>query len=164
MLDEWRIEPGKTSRSLCPVETVHAHFAALLLEETFEQELLALGIGKLRFRHRKEVVASLRALHVALWRLALIRSFPNEYETIFSLFLESLRERSGASRILPEIPEQEIRDHVERLQCHGANDFTDVAAYLVSRFKLGKPDDAAARLRLILLIRRAYTTIFDHLI
>ena len=152
--------------STCTFEAILNNFTSLLQEADFEQELRALGIGKLWFRQRRRVVASLQALYVALWRLALLRSFPEDADHICNLFLESLRSQSGSRRTyaLTDDFEQEVRDYVERLQHHGSANFTDVATYLVSRLKPKEPDDAAARLRLALLIRNAYTTIFAHLV
>lgn len=157
---------GISGHSPYTIEEVLDNFVVLLEGETFEQELRALGIGRMRFLYRGRAIASLRALHVALWRLALLHSFPKEGEHICSLFLESLRNRAKTDRERTrfEAFEQEVLSYRELLKDRGADDFTAVAAHLVSRFRPGASDSAAIRLRLILLIRNAYTVIFDRLI
>ena len=63
------------------------NFAALLDDVDFSAELALLGIGRLQFLRRRQMLVELRGLYIALWRLALGRSFPNDADTMLSVFL-----------------------------------------------------------------------------
>ena len=54
------------------------NFAALLDDADFTAELELVGVGRFQFLRRRQMCLELRGLYMALWRLALSRSFPND--------------------------------------------------------------------------------------
>ena len=145
------------------VDEVVDTFTALLASLDFDHELALLGVGRFRFIRRKRLVHELRALAVALWKLALERSFPEVSERIFSHFLE--RESAGFRN--PERGqrfEKTVLAYVALLAKRREADFTEAGAHIVGFFKFPEARAAALRLRLALQIRALYTLIFDQLI
>ncbi|SFV74021.1 hypothetical protein [Desulfovibrio piger] len=65
------------------------NFPVLLLDLDAGRALHILGIGRLQFRRRARLLAEWRGLCMALWRLALQRSFPDHAEAMFRQFRES---------------------------------------------------------------------------
>ena len=65
------------------------NFPVLLLDLDAGRALHILGIGRLQFRRRARLLAEWRGLCMALWRLALQRSFPEHAEAMFRQFRES---------------------------------------------------------------------------
>ena len=52
------------------------NFKALLADADFTLELELLGIKRMQFMRRRQMQSELMGLYMALWRLALARSFP----------------------------------------------------------------------------------------
>ena len=65
------------------------NFPVLLLDLDAGRALHILGIGRLQFRRRARLLAEWRGLCMALWRLALWRSFPEHAEAMSRQFRES---------------------------------------------------------------------------
>lgn len=145
-----------------PEALVQANFAALLQGTDFTAELEILGIGRMQFMRRRQMLVELRGLYMGLWRLALDSSFPHDADAIFADFLRAYAVRypdKVSGRVL-----ERAEQYWGMLQAKGKSDFSDVARHLCS-FAPQEQGDARARvLRLVLLIRNAYTMIFDRLI
>lgn len=148
------------------VDEVLENFAALLESMDFAQELALLGIRRFHFRHRQKVFRELRALYIGTWRLALLRSFPEEAEHIFTTFLAELLDEAETEKELERARAFDalVRGYVDRLRERGDADFTGVSGHIVNLFKHKNEDTIPRRLKLALLIRNTYTVIFDRLI
>lgn len=149
------------------VDEVLANFSAVLDSMDFARELAVLGVKRLHFRRRERLIRELRALSIGLWRLALHRSFPQDGETMFELFLARLAEEAPArsreaQRVLDFI--QLARGYVELLWEKGDTDFMVASSHIVGLFKQKDQETASRSLKLALLIRNTYTVIFDRLI
>lgn len=138
------------------------NFAALLDDVDFSGELASLGIGRLQFLRRRQMLIELRGLYMALWRLALGRSFPHDADAMFSVFIHGflMRNRDKIARAIAE----RGRQYWGMLEPVGDSDFTDVARHLISFSAHEEKDRPALVLRLALDIRSIYRTIFERLI
>ena len=138
------------------------NFAALLDDADFTAELELMGIGRMQFMRRRQMLVEWRGLYMALWRLALASSFPQEAERMFATFLRSYHaahpDKLG-SRIM-----ERAQEYWGMLQPKGDADFSDVARHLGSFSVQDEKQARSLTLRLVLHIRRAYKIIFDRLI
>ena len=138
------------------------NFAALLDGTDFTAELELMGIGRMQFMRRRQMLAEWRGLYMALWRLALGSSFPRDAERMFAAFLRSYH-AAHPDKLSARAMER-AREYWGMLQPRGDADFSEVARHLGS---FSAQDEKRARsltLRLVLHIRRAYGLIFDRLI
>ena len=76
-----------------PEVLVQANFTALLEGLDFAAELEILGIGRMQFMRRRQMLVELRGLCMGLWRLALASSFPHNADQIFASFLRAYADR-----------------------------------------------------------------------
>ena len=151
---------SQNSPSPYTIEEVVDNFQVLLEHMNFEQELALLGIGQVRFLLRRKLKIEWQTLVIALWRLALERSFPHDGQVIFETFLK--RRTAGLSLKQAGNFAERIRTYVESLQSHGDADFVPTGERLLH---LVNPTIAPSlRLRVALHIRALYTLIFDRLI
>ncbi|MDY3810433.1 hypothetical protein FYJ44_12140 [Desulfovibrio sp. PG-178-WT-4] len=138
------------------------NFAALLDDADFTAELELMGIGRMQFMRRRQMLVEWRGLYMALWRLALASSFPQDAERMFATFLRSYHaahpDKLG-SRIM-----ERAQEYWGMLQPKGDADFSDVARHLGSFSVQDEKQARSLTLRLVLHIRRAYKIIFDRLI
>ncbi len=138
------------------------NFAALLDDADFTAELELMGIGRMQFMRRRQMLVEWRGLYIALWRLALASSFPQDAERMFATFLRSYHaahpDKLG-SRIM-----ERAQEYWGMLQPKGDADFSDVARHLGSFSVQDEKQARSLTLRLVLHIRRAYKIIFDRLI
>lgn len=144
------------------IEQALANFAALLDDIDFAAELELLGITRLQFMRRKQMLLELRGLYAALWRLALGRSFPQDADLMFAIFLRRYGQShvgKGASQIV-----ERARQYWGMLEPAGDGDFSDIARHLVSFLEREEKDRRPLTLKLALHIRSAYRFIFERLI
>ena len=138
-------------------------FAELLATVNFGAELRELGIGRLQLVTRIRAKRLLTAVCIALWHVALERSFPNDADAFFAHFLRTypplVGDRGGARK---------LRDLVTRYDALVAEkkdtDFTGVADTLVTDLGIGESDARRQQLKLSLRIRSIYELIFEKLI
>lgn len=150
------------TESLAP--TVLANFQALFNSVDFNEQLKILGIGKMQFVLRKQVLLELQSLFVALWRLALDKSFPQDGSLIYEAFLDSLIDQNKKDTRQAHSLVQRVRDYVDMLSHHKDSDFSEVSAHLASFVQSNDASSKQLRLRLALNIRALYMLIFDRLI
>lgn len=138
------------------------NFSVLLDDTDFSMELDLLGIGRLQFLLRRQMSLELKGLYIALWRLALARSFPADADDMFAAFLHSyLMEHSGkTSRHIV----QRAREYWSMLLPSGDSDFIAVARHLTSFVVKEQADTRPLELKMALHIRSIYRFIFDRLI
>ena len=138
------------------------NFMALYEDADFTVELAYLGVGRMQFLRRRQMLLELRGLYMALWRLALARSFPQDADLMFDTFLReyAAKNRDRASdRVLTR-----GREYWGMLEPMGDGDFSDVARHLTSFFAKTEMGDKSVNLKLVLHIRKLYKHIFDRLI
>ncbi len=129
----------------------------------FKPELEDLGIGRFQFVRRKKALREFRALSIALWGLALQKSFPNDAENFFQEFRSALPAVFPASKER-ELMENRINIYVDCLNVKKDSDFLPVATYLAEVMALDTEDMRRLRLKLSLFMRTLYTLIFDKLV
>jgi hypothetical protein len=154
-----------SSVSLSPaytIEEVVDNFQVLLDHMDFEQEMALLGVGPARFLLRRKLKAEWQTLVIALWRLALERSFPHDGQIIFDTFLE--RRTAGLNVKQTNNFTARVRAYVESVQSHGDADFMPTGERLLGVVKPATAAAPALQLRVALRIRTLYTLIFDRLI
>ncbi len=147
------------------IDEVLDNFSAVLEDLDFSRELAILGIKRLHFRRRQRLVRELRALSVALWRLALQRSFPHNERSIFESFLFRIAQhpdhkREKQAAVFIEL----IHGYLNLLQEKGDSDFMVASRHIVDLFRHASQDTTSQSLKLALLIRNKYTIIFERLI
>lgn len=138
------------------------NFAALLDDTDFTAELELTGIGRFQFLRRRQMTLELRGLYMALWRLALAHSFPNDADAMFATFLHGYltRHPDKAARQAAE----RARQYWDMLQPMGDADFNDVARHITSFSERDEKTCRTLTLKLALHIRKIYRFIFDRLI
>lgn len=144
------------------VELALDNFAALLADVDFSAELILLGIGRLQFMRRRQMLVELRGLYIALWRLALGRSFPRDADAMFAVFLH--RYLMGNRDKVARATAERGRQYWEMLLPVGDGDFSGVARHIASFSHKDEKEQPALVLKLALDIRSYYTTLFQKLI
>lgn len=138
------------------------NFAVLLDDTDFTAHLHLMGVGRLHFTRRKQLLLEWRGLYVALWRLALGRSFPQDADAMQEAFCRSYRERHRDKQtpLMLERAEQ----YWDMMRVTKESDFTEVARHFCSFCQMTEKDTRSLQLKLVLIIRKAYTDIFRRLI
>lgn len=144
-------------------DEVIQQFLALYNCMDFKSELEDIGIGRFQLARRKKALREFRALSVALWRLALQKSFPNDADAFFHQF------RTTLMSIVPNNKENilfqnRINIYVDWLEPKKDADFLPVAGYLAGVLALEADDTPRLRLKLSLIMRNLYGLIFDRLV
>lgn len=144
------------------VEHVLENFDALLGDVNFTRELQMLGVGRLDFLRRRQMLLELRGLYIGLWYLALRRSFPGRAEEIFSAYLKHHAE------LRPDKKSRQLRERAaqykDMLHSAGDQDFTTVSRHILSFYHKDEETLKALSLRLALRFRATYTFLFDRLL
>lgn len=138
------------------------NFSALLEDADFTSELELMGIGRMQFLRRRQMLVEWRGLYMALWRLALASSFPQDAEDMFEAFLRDYH-AAHPDKISTRIMER-AKEYWGMLQPKGDADFSDLARHLGSFSSQDEKQARSMNLRLVLHIRKAYKIIFDRLI
>lgn len=144
-------------------DEVIRHFLALYNCMDFKILLEELGIGRFQFLRRKKALRECRALCMALWDLALQKSFPDDAGEFFSAFREQAPDLTGAGRE-PSRLRTRVDTYIELLAAKKDADFLPVADYMARELAMDKADMPRLRLKLSLLIRRLYVLIFQKLV
>lgn len=121
-----------------------------------------LGVGRFQFLRRKQMYIELKSLHMALWRLAISSSFPNQAEAMFPAFLEAYSRNhpgKGDARIVSRAPQ-----YWGMIAPAGDGDFSGVSRHLISFFPPREKELKAITLKLALRLHTSYRFIFDRLI
>lgn len=144
-------------------EEVGRTFADLLAAFDYGTELHELGIGRWSFLKRSHAVKLLTAVNIALWHVALERSFPNDADTFFAHFVKTYPPLAGDGRSA-----KKLRDLVTQYDTLVAEkkdtDFTQVADTLIGALGILESDKRRQQLKLSLHIRSVYEFIFEKLI
>ena len=138
------------------------NFKALLADADFTLELELLGIKRMQFMRRRQMQSELMGLYMALWRLALARSFPVDAPRMFELFQQEYvqaHKDKHSSHIV-----QRANEYWAMLEPRGDGDFSEVARHLCSFSTLDPGQAKSINLKLVLHIRKIYKLVFDRLI
>lgn len=138
-----------------------ANFYALLRSADFSAELAVLGVGRFQFTLRRRMLQEFESLYVALWRMALGRSFPDEAEYIFDMFCSNYTQRKDKKK---EEMVGRAREYWAMLRATGNRDFFSVAAHLASFVTFDEDKTKKIVLKLALHLRALYQCIFERLI
>lgn len=144
------------------IQTALDNFAVLLDDADFSIELELTGVGRFQFMRRRQMQVELRGLYLALWRLALARSFPEDCESMFATFLHAYLSRRPDAKVA-KVAER-ARQYWGMLQPTGDANFYDVARHLTSFAERDEKTQRTQTLKLALHIRQVYRFIFDRLI
>jgi len=144
-------------------DEVIRQFLALYDCMDFRAELEDLGIGRFQFGRRKKALRELKALCIALWGLALQKSFPDDAFDFFTEFREKAPDLNGPGPE-PGRLHTRVNIYIDLLNPKKDADFLPVATYLAEVLALDKGDLARLRLKLSLIIRNLYIMIFNKLV
>lgn len=138
-------------------------FAELLATFDFKAEMFGLGIGRFAILKRVTAKRHLTAISIALWHIALEKSFPNNAEAFFSHFTETypplMGGKGGAKKL------RDLVIHYDALIAKKKDsDFTTVADTLVETLNIAETDKRRQQLRLSLQVRAIFELIFNKLI
>ncbi len=151
------------SNELSP-DIIVSRFQALLSSFDFVEELHILGIGKYSFRKKKKLIIEIKSLYVALWKIALEKSFPENWNSYFNLFLEEIRPQLKCSAQTAQFITRRIEVYDTLLAPTKENNFSEVSRQLVSTYIKKQEDLESPTLKFSLKIRQVYTLIFNRLI
>ncbi|MDR1490935.1 MAG: hypothetical protein LBS65_10770 [Desulfovibrio sp.] len=143
-------------------EEVIRQFLALYLSLNFEEELSFIGVGRLSFFRRRKCIREFNALAIALWELALQKSFPDQAAEFFAALREDAR-FVGSGREAEKLVAR-VDAYAELLKLRKDADFLPVAEHMAGLLSRSARDFARLRLKLSLSIRSLYTLIFDKLV
>lgn len=138
------------------------NFAVLIDDFDFRAEMDMLGIGRMQFMRRKQMTIEFKGLYIALWRMALARSFPRFADDMLTIFLRRYGRRHG-EKIGSQIAERATQ-YWGMILPHGDTDFSNVAAHLLSFLPGEQKEDRALTLKVALRVRSVYDFIFERLI
>lgn len=138
-------------------------FADLLATFDFEAELHGLDISRFSFIRRFRSKRLLTALCIALWHIALEKSFPNDADAFFAEFLETWPPLTGDGRSAKGLHALVVRYDALVAEKKDA-DFSKVAEVLAEDLKIHENDRRRQQLRMSLHIRSVYELIFAKLI
>ena len=138
------------------------NFEARLADTDFAVELELMEIGRLQFLLRRQMLVEWRGLHMALWRLALEKSFPQDAEAIFAAFASEYQDARPDKQSAASV--SRAGEYWGMLAPAGEADFSPAARHLASFFSGEAGKQRSLSLKLALHIRRTYKNIFDRLL
>ncbi len=138
-------------------------FAALCADLDFIKEMQILGVSRWHFLRRRQLEREFRALYVGLWRLALVRSFPQQHVQIFHAYMLHLA-KTAPSQAQAGQDSQLVLQYVELLRNRGDSDFSEASRHLLSLVHIDEKNIKALILKLALHIRARYDYFFRHLV
>lgn len=144
-------------------EEILGQFLALYNGMDFKRELDELGINRFHASRRKRVQREFQGLSIALWRLALLKSFPKDADRYF----QELKEKSPIMNTADCSGEEmrlRVNEYVEMMEAKKDKDFLPVAGYLADVLALDEDEVERLKLKLSLIIRNVYKRIFDKLV
>jgi hypothetical protein len=144
-------------------EEVVELFLALYNCLDFRDILEDLGIGRFNFPRRNKALRELKALCIALWDLALQKSFPSDASDFFTFFLRVAPDLAGKGRAANDMREL-VSGYVKLLEHKRDADFMPVADHLAQTLAFSSRDMPRLRLKISLITRNLYNMIFNKLV
>lgn len=159
---------GATQRARVSVaqysaDEVIQQFLALYHCLDFKAQLADIGIGRFHVARRRKALHEFRVLAVALWGLALQKSFPADAQEFFAEFRAKIPDLTGRGGAAERFANR-LNIYVDLLAPKRDADFLPVAEYLSEVLALNADDFRRLRLKLSLIIRNLYVLIFDRLV
>jgi hypothetical protein len=145
-------------------ENVMQRFTSLLKSFDFEEEFRLLEIGKLHIVKKRNALRELKALYIALWKIALDKSLPEHADNIFRDFIDSLARNFKLNENAAAFLKRRIAVYDTLLNPTKEQNFTEVATKLLTTISKRKDPRQSLVLKLSLHIRKVYTLIFKELI
>ncbi len=154
-------ENQPTALTIVPDEVADS-FAALLETTNFTQDLQIFKVGIFDRSLRKRLLRELEATYIGLWALTLERSFPDQTQIIFQCFLDKYIQKIPAKQ--QSTTSTTIQAYRDMLISNGDQNFSQVSRHLLSFVSVDDSDLKAEILRLSLVLRNHYNTIFRRLV
>jgi len=129
----------------------------------FKAELEDIGIIRWQFLRRRKAVREFRAVSIALWGLALQKSFPNDAGDFFAALRDQAPMLGGSGKETARLHER-VNAYVELLAPKKDADFSPAAVHLATLLAERAEDVPRLRVKLSLSIRNLYVLIFDKLV
>ncbi len=145
-------------------DVVVSRFQAILTSFDFSIEWLILGIGRLHVFKRKKALRELYALYIALWNLALEKSFPDDSKAILALFMDRAPGLLRYAKKDATLLTMRVEVYTTLLAEFKDSNFSEVASNFLTSLIPPAQLDKSRILKLSLHIRKIYTFIFDTLI
>lgn len=144
-------------------DEVIRQFLALYNCMDFKAELEDIGVGRFHFLRRHKALREFKALCIALWGLALSKSFPHDAQNFFTAFQERAPMLTDGSKEAARLLGR-VHAYIGLLTPKKDADFLPVAEYLAGELALDARDMPRLRLKLSLLMRNLYSMIFNKLV
>ena len=145
------------------LEDVLGQFLALYSGIDFDGELDDLGLNRFNATRRRRIQRELQGLSIALWHLALCKSFPDNAD----LFFQEFKKKSPVTNTSDSSGEEmrlRIDAYIELLREKKDTNFLPVAGYLADIVARDNSDMQSLRLKLCLITRSLYNLIFTKLV
>jgi hypothetical protein len=143
-------------------EEIILQFLSLYNCMDFKTILEEMGVGRFHFLLRHRALREIKALCIALWRTALLKSFPQDAEAVFTEFCATVPALADGSKEAQRLHAR-LDAYVTLLAPRQDADFLPVADYLAQALDL-QPHSPRQRLKLSLILRNLYTLIFNKLV
>ena len=143
-------------------EGVLQHFEEVLESLELKQQIAELGSGMNSFFTKKRSLAEFTAMGIALWKLALEKSFPKEAEAFFNEYLETSKTLGKGKKHAQML--ELVNKYNELFAPKKTEDFSAISQYIADNLGSASADRKTLQLKLSLTIRKIYQFIFDHLI
>ena len=138
-------------------------FEDMLAAFDFTVELQDLGIGAFSVFKRNRGNRHLTAVCIALWRVALEKSFPNDAAKFFTHFLNTHPKFQGQGRAAGKLRDL-VAEYNALIEEKKNTDFSTLAEKVVAALEIPAHNRPKFQLRLSLHIRARYELIFEKLI
>ena len=138
------------------------NFNALFATYDLNAELDVFKLGRFQFLRKKKAKHELQALFIALWKLALKQSFPEDSENYFLRYLQEKKldvDNAGNATTMY----RSIEVYNTLLTEHGTRNFSSVADFLTNQIVTDSDRKQHITLKLALTIRSTYNMIFEKL-
>lgn len=157
-----RFSSVSTVGPLYTKEGVLHNFEELFKTFDLKQQIAELGGGMSSFFTKKRSLDEFTAMCVALWKLALENSLPNEAEEFFAEFMASstiLGNGKKRTKMIGLVHQYNVLFAPLK-----SGDFTVISQHMAHSLAKASADRKTLQLRISLTIRKLYQAIFDHLI
>jgi hypothetical protein len=144
-------------------EELIRQFLALYNCMDFKAILEDMGVGRFHFVLRRKALREIRALSIALWGIALMKSFPHAAEEVFAQFRAEAPLLADGGKEARRL-QKSIDIYAALLGPKKDADFLPVAEFLAGKLIPASRDLPRQRLKLSLIVRNLYTLIFDKLV
>lgn len=151
-----------SGEALYTKEGVFKNFEEILKSLELKQHIAELGCGMNSFFGKGRSLAEFTAMCVALWKLALEKSLPNDAENFFAEFMATSR-ILGKGKKRTRMTEL-VNAYNKLFEARKTDNFSVISMHIADTLANADADRKTLQLRISLTIRKFYQLIFDHLI